>query len=164
VIATRASMDTLAPAVPAPRGSSERRGQSGTAVLRCSTRRVVCATTSSTPCGSDPLCLRSGEAVSSDPRVACRESRSPVATRLIGGAGGWRVGSSDYRLACKIHAGRPFVLVLRMRINLTRYVPVASSNMLASAPLRVGCTAVVSDSTEHEGGNGMVTRMNRGFG
>jgi len=109
----------------------------------------------------DPVVRRRIQAVL---ELLAENPRPPVATRLVGGAGEWRVGLSDYRVGYEIHEGRLLVLVLRMRINLTRYVPVASSNMLASAPLRVGCTAIVSDSTESEGGNGMVTPMNRGLG
>lgn len=38
----------------------------------------------------------------------------PAATRLVGGAGEWRVRTGDYRVIYEIHEGRLLVLVLRM--------------------------------------------------
>lgn len=40
--------------------------------------------------------------------------RPPAATRLVGGAGEWRVRTGDYRVIYEIHEGRLLVLVLRM--------------------------------------------------
>ena len=40
--------------------------------------------------------------------------RPPAATRLIGGAGEWRVRTGDYRVIYEIHDGALLVLVLRM--------------------------------------------------
>ena len=40
--------------------------------------------------------------------------RPPAATRLVGGAGEWRVGTGDYRVIYEIHDGELLVLVLRM--------------------------------------------------
>ena len=39
--------------------------------------------------------------------------RPPAATRLVGGAGEWRVRTGDYRVIYEIHEGRLLVLVLR---------------------------------------------------
>lgn len=40
--------------------------------------------------------------------------RPPAATRLVGGAGEWRVRTGDYRVVYEIHEGRLLILVLRM--------------------------------------------------
>ena len=40
--------------------------------------------------------------------------RPPAATRLVGGAGEWRVRTGDYRVIYEIHDGELLVLVLRM--------------------------------------------------
>jgi mRNA interferase RelE/StbE len=40
--------------------------------------------------------------------------RPPAATRLVGGAGEWRVRTGDYRVIYEIHEGELLVLVLRM--------------------------------------------------
>jgi mRNA interferase RelE/StbE len=40
--------------------------------------------------------------------------RPPAATRLVGGAGEWRVRTGDYRVIYEIDEGRLLVLVLRM--------------------------------------------------
>ena len=40
--------------------------------------------------------------------------RPPAATRLVGGAGEWRVRTGDYRVIYEIHEGQLLVLVLRM--------------------------------------------------
>lgn len=40
--------------------------------------------------------------------------RPPAATRLVGGAGEWRVRTGDYRVIYEIHEGRLLVFVLRM--------------------------------------------------
>ena len=42
------------------------------------------------------------------------EPRPPAATRLVGGAGEWRVRTGDYRVIYEIHDGELLVLVLRM--------------------------------------------------
>ena len=42
------------------------------------------------------------------------EPRPPAATRLVGGAGEWRVRTGDYRVIYEIHDGEFLVLVLRM--------------------------------------------------
>ena len=42
------------------------------------------------------------------------EPRPPAATRLVGGAGEWRVRTGDYRVIYEIHNGELLVLVLRM--------------------------------------------------
>lgn len=42
------------------------------------------------------------------------ESRPPAATRLIGGAGEWRVRTGDYRIIYEIHDDQLLVLVLRV--------------------------------------------------
>ena len=39
--------------------------------------------------------------------------RPPAATRLVGGAGEWRVRTGDYRVIYEIHDGELLVLVLR---------------------------------------------------
>ena len=39
--------------------------------------------------------------------------RPPAATRLVGGAGEWRVRTGDYRVIYEIHEGQLLVLVLR---------------------------------------------------
>jgi mRNA interferase RelE/StbE len=38
----------------------------------------------------------------------------PSSTRLVGGAGEWRVRTGDYRVIYEVHEGRLLVLVLRM--------------------------------------------------
>ncbi len=58
----------------------------------------------------------------SDPQVRRRiqaaiellatEPRPPAATRLVGGAGEWRVRTGDYRIVYEIQEGRLLVLVL----------------------------------------------------
>ena len=40
--------------------------------------------------------------------------RPPAATRLVGGAGEWRVRTGDYRVIYEIDEGRLLVLILRM--------------------------------------------------
>ena len=40
--------------------------------------------------------------------------RPPAATKLVGGAGEWRVRTGDYRVIYEIQEGRLLVLVLRM--------------------------------------------------
>jgi len=40
--------------------------------------------------------------------------RPPAATRLVGGAGEWRVRTGDYSVIYEIHDGELLVLVLRM--------------------------------------------------
>jgi mRNA interferase RelE/StbE len=40
--------------------------------------------------------------------------RPPASTRLVGGAGEWRVRTGDYRVIYEIHDGELLVLVLRM--------------------------------------------------
>lgn len=40
--------------------------------------------------------------------------RPPAATKLVGGAGEWRVRTGDYRVVYEIQEGRLLVLVLRM--------------------------------------------------
>jgi mRNA interferase RelE/StbE len=42
------------------------------------------------------------------------EPRPPAATRIVGGAGEWRVRTGDYRVIYEIHDGELLVLVLRM--------------------------------------------------
>ena len=42
------------------------------------------------------------------------EPRPPAATRLVGGAGEWRVRTGDYRVIYEIHEAELLVLVLRM--------------------------------------------------
>ena len=42
------------------------------------------------------------------------EPRPPAATRLVGGAGEWRVRTGDYRVIYEIHDGELLVLVLPM--------------------------------------------------
>jgi mRNA interferase RelE/StbE len=42
------------------------------------------------------------------------EPRPPAATRLVGGAGEWRVRTGDYRVIYEIHDSELLVLVLRM--------------------------------------------------
>ena len=42
------------------------------------------------------------------------DPRPPAATRLVGGAGEWRVRTGDYRIVYEIHDGRLLVLVLRL--------------------------------------------------
>ena len=40
--------------------------------------------------------------------------RPPAATRLVGGAGEWRIRTGDYRVIYEIHDGELLVVVLRM--------------------------------------------------
>ena len=40
--------------------------------------------------------------------------RPSAATRLVGGAGAWRVRTGDYRVIYEIHDGELLILVLRM--------------------------------------------------
>jgi mRNA interferase RelE/StbE len=40
------------------------------------------------------------------------DPRPPAATRLVGGAGEWRVRTGDYRIVYEIHDGQLLVLVL----------------------------------------------------
>lgn len=42
------------------------------------------------------------------------DPRPPAATRLVGGAGAWRVRTGDYRVIYEIHDGHLLVLVLRI--------------------------------------------------
>ena len=42
------------------------------------------------------------------------EPRPPAATRLVGGAGEWRVRTGEYRVIYEIHDAELLVLVLRM--------------------------------------------------
>jgi mRNA interferase RelE/StbE len=42
------------------------------------------------------------------------EPRPPAATRLVGGAGEWRVRTGDYRIVYEIYDDQLLVLVLRM--------------------------------------------------
>ena len=42
------------------------------------------------------------------------QPRPPAATRLVGGAGEWRVRTGDYRVIYEIHDAELLVLVLRM--------------------------------------------------
>ena len=42
------------------------------------------------------------------------DPRPPAATRLVGGAGEWRVRTGDYRIIYEIHEGTLLVLVLRL--------------------------------------------------
>lgn len=42
------------------------------------------------------------------------DPRPPKATRLVGGAGEWRVRTGDYRIIYEIHDDRLVVLVLRV--------------------------------------------------
>ncbi|HEY4946468.1 MAG TPA: type II toxin-antitoxin system RelE/ParE family toxin [Acidimicrobiales bacterium] len=44
------------------------------------------------------------------------DPRPPAATRLVGGAGEWRVRTGDYRVIYEIHDDELLVLVLRMVI------------------------------------------------
>jgi mRNA interferase RelE/StbE len=42
------------------------------------------------------------------------EPRPPTATRLVGGAGEWRIRTGDYRVIYEIHDDQLLVLVLRV--------------------------------------------------
>jgi mRNA interferase RelE/StbE len=42
------------------------------------------------------------------------EPRPPAATRLVGGAGEWRIRTGDYRIIYEIHDDELLVLVLRV--------------------------------------------------
>jgi len=46
--------------------------------------------------------------------LLAEDPRPPASTRLVGGAGEWRVRTGDYRVIYEIHEGRLLVLVLRM--------------------------------------------------
>ena len=46
--------------------------------------------------------------------LLAEDPRPPAATRLVGGAGGWRVRTGDYRVIYEVHDARVLVLVLRM--------------------------------------------------
>ena len=46
--------------------------------------------------------------------LLAEDPRPPAATRLVGGAGEWRVRTGDYRVIYEIHDGELLVLVLRM--------------------------------------------------
>jgi len=46
--------------------------------------------------------------------LLAEDPRPPAATRLVGGAGEWRVRTGDYRVIYEIHDGALLVLVLRM--------------------------------------------------
>ena len=46
--------------------------------------------------------------------VLAKNPGPPAATRLVGGAGEWRVRTGDYRVIYEIHEGELLVLVLRM--------------------------------------------------
>jgi mRNA interferase RelE/StbE len=46
--------------------------------------------------------------------LLANEPRPPAATRLVGGAGEWRVRTGDYRVIYEIHEAELLVLVLRM--------------------------------------------------
>ena len=45
--------------------------------------------------------------------LLAEDPRPPAATRLVGGAGEWRVRTGDYRVIHEIHDGELLVLVLR---------------------------------------------------
>ena len=59
----------------------------------------------------DPAVRRRIQAVL---ELLAEEPRPPAATRLVGGAGEWRVRTGDYRVIYEIDDGRFLVLVLRM--------------------------------------------------
>lgn len=44
--------------------------------------------------------------------LLAEEPRPPAATRLVGGAGEWRVRTGDYRIVYEIEDGRLLILVL----------------------------------------------------
>jgi mRNA interferase RelE/StbE len=46
--------------------------------------------------------------------LLAEDPRPPAATRLVGGAGEWRVRTGDYRVIYEIHDDELLVLVLRM--------------------------------------------------
>lgn len=46
--------------------------------------------------------------------LVAENPRPPAATRLVGGAGEWRVRTGDYRVIYEIHERQLLVLVLRM--------------------------------------------------
>lgn len=46
--------------------------------------------------------------------ILATEPRPPAVTRLVGGAGEWRVRTGDYRVIYEIHEHVVLVLVLRM--------------------------------------------------
>nr|WP_282600233.1 type II toxin-antitoxin system RelE/ParE family toxin [Patulibacter sp. SYSU D01012] len=46
--------------------------------------------------------------------LLAQDPRPPAATRLVGGAGEWRVRTGDYRIVYEIHDGTLLVLVLRI--------------------------------------------------
>ncbi|MGH3865721.1 MAG: type II toxin-antitoxin system RelE family toxin [Pseudonocardiaceae bacterium] len=51
------------------------------------------------------------------------EPRPPAATRLVGGAGEWRVRTGDYRIGYEINDGELVVLVLRIGHRRGIYQP-----------------------------------------
>lgn len=59
----------------------------------------------------DPSVRRRVQAVI---ELLAENPRPPAATRLVGGAGEWRVRTGDYRVIYEIHDGELLVLVLRM--------------------------------------------------
>jgi len=46
--------------------------------------------------------------------LLAEQPRPPSATRLVGGAGEWRVRTGDYRIVYEIEDERLFILVLRI--------------------------------------------------
>ncbi len=46
--------------------------------------------------------------------LLAEQPRPPAATRLVGGAGEWRVRTGDYRIVYEIEDGRLLILVLRI--------------------------------------------------
>ena len=46
--------------------------------------------------------------------VLAEDPRPPAATRLVGGAGEWRVRTGDYRIVCEIQQDQLLVLVLNV--------------------------------------------------
>jgi mRNA interferase RelE/StbE len=46
--------------------------------------------------------------------LLAEQPRPPAATRLVGGAGGWRVRTGDYRIVYEIEEDRLLILVLRI--------------------------------------------------
>lgn len=59
----------------------------------------------------DPAVRRRIQAVL---ELLAENPRPPAATRLVGGAGEWRVRTGDYRVIYEIHEGQLLVLVLRV--------------------------------------------------
>lgn len=66
----------------------------------------------------DPVARRRIQAVL---EILAEDPRPPSATRLVGGAGEWRVRTGDYRVIYEIHDGRLLVLVLRMAHRCEAY-------------------------------------------